>query len=396
MNFIEILHSIDYFDLFSNALMITSFVVIMMSLIEYVNVWTHGRFINGMNKNIFVQALIGTLLGAIPGCMGTFTAVSLYTHKALSLGALVACLIATSGDESFVMLATMPMQSLWLFGITAVVGFVASIIVDKLFKNKDFTPKIDDVPFEVHEHEIPEDGKLFAWKNFVPSKSRLKLIGVFVGIIVLCCVGIIGHSHSENLIFSLPQQTDVVEADEHHHHDECEGEHHHSDLPDGFEHHHHHHGALDIVNIIIISLSVLMLLIIFFSNEHFVSEHLVQHVVQKHLPRVFWWTFGVLVLMAIILNYTNFGDWIYNNKYILLLIAVAVGILPESGPHLIFVVLFVQGYIPFSILLANSIVQDGHGSLPLLAETKKGFLVTKAINMVVGLIVGLVGLLIGF
>jgi len=410
MNFIEILHSIDYFDLFSNALMITSFVVIMMSLIEYVNVWTHGRFINGMNKNIFVQALIGTLLGAIPGCMGTFTAVSLYTHKALSLGALVACLIATSGDESFVMLATMPVQSLWLFGITAVVGFVASIIVDKLFKNKDFTPKIDDVPFEVHEHEIPEDGKLFAWKNFVPSKSRLKLIGVFVGIIVLCCVGIIGHSHSESLIFSLPDQTESVEAEEclhhdecceHHHYDEecCEHHHHHdkdhhSDLPEGFEHHHHHHGALDIVNIIIISLSVLMLLIIFFSNEHFVSEHLVQHVVQKHLPRVFWWTFGVLVVMAIILNYTNFGDWIYNNKYILLLIAVAIGILPESGPHLIFVVLFVQGYIPFSILLANSIVQDGHGSLPLLAETKKGFLVTKVINMVVGLVVGLVGMAI--
>ena len=379
MNFIEFLHSIDYFDLFSNALMITSFVVIMMSLIEYVNVWTHGRFIKGMNRNAFVQALIGTLLGVIPGCMGTFTAVSLYTHKALSLGALVACLIATSGDEAFVMLATMPVQSLWLFGISAAVAIVTGVAVDKLFKNKDFTPKIDDVPFEVHEHEIPEDGKLFAWKNFVPSKSRLKLIGVFACIIILCCVG-------------------VDECCEHHHHDDdCDGEHHHdSDLPEGFEHHHHHHGALDIVNIIIVSLSALMLLIIFFSNEHFVSEHLVQHVVQKHLPRIFWWTFGVLVVMAIILNYTNFGDWIYNNTYILLLIAVAIGILPESGPHLIFVVLFVQGYIPFSILLANSIVQDGHGSLPLLAETKKGFLVTKAINMVVGLVVGLVGLLIGF
>ena len=408
MNFIEILHSIDYFDLFSNALMITSFVVIMMSLIEYVNVWTKGRFIKGMNRNAFVQALIGTLLGVIPGCMGTFTAVSLYTHKALSLGALVACLIATSGDESFVMLATMPVQSLWLFGISAVIAIVAGVLVDKIFKNKDYTPTFDDVPFEVHEHETTGEGKLFAWKNFVSSKSRLKLIGVFAGIIILCCVGVIGHSHSESLIFSLPEQMESVEAEEHHHHDEeccehhhhdeCEGEHHHhdSDLPEGFEHHHHHHGALDIVNIIIISLSVLMLLIIFFSNEHFVSEHLVQHVVQKHLPRVFWWTFGVLVLMAIILNYTNFGNWIYNNTYILLLIAVAVGILPESGPHLIFVVLFVQGYVPFSILLANSIVQDGHGSLPLLAETKKGFLVTKAINMVVGLVVGLVGLIIGF
>ncbi len=420
MNFIEILHSIDYFDLFSNTLMITSFVVIMMSLIEYVNVWSNGKFIKGLNKNIFVQALVGTFLGVIPGCMGTFTAVSLYTHKALSLGALVACLIATSGDESFVMLATMPVQSLWLFGICSVVAFGTSLLVDKLFKNKDFTPKIDDVPFDVHEDEECGDHKLFAWRNFVPSKARLKLIGVFAGIIFLCCIGVIGHSHSENLIFSLPQQETVVaqevgkehhECCEHHHHDdECcdehshehhhdcdeHGHHHHdSNLPEGFEHH-HEHGAFGVVNIIIISLSVLMLLIIFFSNEHFISEHLVHHVIQKHLPRIFWWTFGVLVLMAIILNYTNFGTWIYDNPYILLLIAVLVGVLPESGPHLIFVVLFVQGYMPFSILLANSIVQDGHGSLPLLAETKKGFLVTKAINMVVGLVVGLVGLLIGF
>lgn len=420
MNFIEILHSIDYFDLFSNTLMITSFVVIMMSLIEYVNVWSNGKFIKGLNKNIFVQALVGTFLGVIPGCMGTFTAVSLYTHKALSLGALVACLIATSGDESFVMLATMPVQSLWLFGICSVVAFGTSLLVDKLFKNKDFTPKIDDVPFDVHEDEECGDHKLFAWRNFVPSKARLKLIGVFAGIIFLCCIGVIGHSHSENLIFSLPQQETVVaqevgkehhECCEHHHHDdECcdehshehhhdcdeHGHHHHdSNLPEGFEHH-HEHGAFGVVNIIIISLSVLMLLIIFFSNEHFISEHLVHHVIQKHLPRIFWWTFGVLVLMAIILNYTNLGTWIYDNPYILLLIAVLVGVLPESGPHLIFVVLFVQGYMPFSILLANSIVQDGHGSLPLLAETKKGFLVTKAINMVVGLVVGLVGLLIGF
>ena len=265
MNFIEILHSIDYFDLFSNALMITSFVVIMMSLIEYVNVWTKGRFIKGMNRNAFVQALIGTLLGVIPGCMGTFTAVSLYTHKALSLGALVACLIATSGDESFVMLATMPVQSLWLFGISAVIAIVAGVVVDKIFKNKDYTPTFDDVPFEVHEHETTGERKLFAWKNFVPSKSRLKLIGVFAGIIILCCVGVIGHSHSESLIFSLPQQMESVEAEElqhdecceHHHHDEeccehhhhheddCDGEHHHhdSDLPEGVEHHHHHHGA---------------------------------------------------------------------------------------------------------------------------------------------------------
>ncbi|MCF0207650.1 MAG: hypothetical protein HUK15_09505, partial [Bacteroidales bacterium] len=184
------LHSIDYFDLFSNAMMITSFVVIMMTLIEYVNVWTNGKFINSLNKNIYVQALVGTFLGVIPGCMGTFTAVSLYTHKALSLGALVACLIATSGDESFVMLATMPKQALMVFGISAVIAIIVSIVVDKLFKNKDFTPKIDDVPFHVHEHDLNEKEKLFSFKNFAATKSRFKLLAVFAGIIYLCHVGI--------------------------------------------------------------------------------------------------------------------------------------------------------------------------------------------------------------
>lgn len=393
MEFLEFLHEIDYFDLFSNALMITSFVIIMMTLIEYVNVLTNGKFIKSLNKNIFVQALIGTVLGVLPGCLGSFTAVSLYTHKALSLGALVACFIATSGDEAFVMLATMPVQSLWIFGISAAIAFATSLIVDKLFKNKHFKNQASDcISFDVHEEE-QEQGKFFAFKNLSASRSRLKLIAVFVAIIFLSSIGVIGHSHSENLIFSLPQQ-DNAEMQTVDNHACCDHEHHHeSDCQHSEFHHHHDHSSLDIVNIIIITLSIIMLIIILFSNEHFIDEHLVNHVIQKHLPRIFWWTFGVLIFMAIILNYTNFGDWIYDNTYFLLLIAVLVGILPESGPHLIFVVLFVQGYIPLSILLANSIVQDGHGSLPLLAESKKAFFVTKGVNVLVGLAVGLIGLI---
>ena len=39
-------------------------------------------------------------------------------------------------------------------------------------------------------------------------------------------------------------------------------------------------------------------------------------------------------------------------------------------------------------LLANSIVQDGHGTSPLLAVSKKALVVLKIINLVVGLAVG--------
>jgi hypothetical protein len=46
--------------------------------------------------------------------------------------------------------------------------------------------------------------------------------------------------------------------------------------------------------------------------------------------------------------------------------------------------------------MANSIVQNGHGSLPLLAESKKSFVIMKIINILVGLFVGVVGLLFNF
>jgi hypothetical protein len=73
---------------------------------------------------------------------------------------------------------------------------------------------------------------------------------------------------------------------------------------------------------------------------------------------------------------------------VVLLISVLIGIIPESGPHLMIVTLFSQNLVPFSILLANSIVQDGHGMLPLLAESRKDFLKVKTINMLAGLLVG--------
>jgi hypothetical protein len=55
-----------------------------------------------------------------------------------------------------------------------------------------------------------------------------------------------------------------------------------------------------------------------------------------------------------------------------------------------------NGTIPFSILMANSVVQDGHGALPLFAESKKSFVVTKLIKTGIGLVIGLLGLWLNF
>ena len=57
------------------------------------------------------------------------------------------------------------------------------------------------------------------------------------------------------------------------------------------------------------------------------------------------------------------------------------------------VTLFAAGVVPFPVLLASSISQDGHASIPLLAESKKSFAVAKLINCGVALAAGLAAML---
>jgi len=138
------------------------------------------------------------------------------------------------------------------------------------------------------------------------------------------------------------------------------------------------------------------LFIVFTVPEHFLDKHLWEHIVKVHLLRIFLWVFGVLLVLHFVLEPLNIEQWITGNQLVVLLIACLIGLIPESGPHLIFVTLFAQGMIPMSILLASSIVQDGHGMLPLLAESKRGFVYVKAINLIVGLVIGLIGYMTGW
>lgn len=92
--------------------------------------------------------------------------------------------------------------------------------------------------------------------------------------------------------------------------------------------------------------------------------------------------------MHVLVEQLNLGSFIAENLWISLGVASVTGLIPESGPHLFFVLLFTKGTIPFTILLANSLLQDGHGMLALLAHSRKGFLLVKLINFAVGPLVG--------
>ena len=120
-------------DILRNSILITGLVVVMMMMIESLNIESRGLFFKGLRKTKVGQVVIAALLGSVPGCMGGFATVSLYTHRMFSFGALVAMMIASSGDEAFIMLAMIPEQAIILFIILFIIAIAVGIITDKIY-----------------------------------------------------------------------------------------------------------------------------------------------------------------------------------------------------------------------------------------------------------------------
>jgi len=177
-----------------HAIMITSFVLMMMLLIEYVNVQTQGEWQKNLKKSRIGQYVLAASLGVLPGCLGAFTVVSLYSHKMLSFGALVAVMIATSGDEAFVMFSMFPETALWMNFILFTVAIVVAFLVDILFKNKTYFQKALSHELEIHEQEVcncfSKTGILKQLQNISFTRAfLLTLFGVFLVAILSSILG---------------------------------------------------------------------------------------------------------------------------------------------------------------------------------------------------------------
>ena len=344
-----------------SAILISGLVVVMMMLIESFNVESRGKIFIGLRKSGFAQVVVSALLGSIPGCVGGFAAVSLYTHRMLSFGALLAMMIATAGDESFMMLALFPGKALWLFIILFVLAVVTGLAADRIWKGSRPLPTRLEDTYEIHDDDCGHESHHEDENTGLRTRRVLwKRIVLFAGVLVFVAALVSGLLEDET------PDTDGLNLL-------------------GEEWMYWLFGALSLV--------VLGALI--FASDHFVEEHLWEHIVCRHLPSIFAWTFGVLVVIGVLFHFVDIGSWVSGNTAIMILIAIAVGLIPESGPHLVFVTLFASGVIPFPVLLANSIVQDGHASLPLLADSKSAFLRAKAVKVGIALIVFVVwGLLL--
>ena len=117
-------------DVLLETLKILAIVFVLMIIIEYAELRTQRRMSSWMTRGLWRQYILSSFLGATPGCIGAFASISFYVHGFLSLGAVTATMIATSGDEAFVMLAKFPEVALGLFGLLFVLGIVTGFLTD--------------------------------------------------------------------------------------------------------------------------------------------------------------------------------------------------------------------------------------------------------------------------
>ncbi len=334
---------------FLHAVMITGFVAMMMVVIEYINISSRGIWQKGLRGGQWKQYLLAAILGVTPGCLGAFAVVSLYSHREVTLGAVVVAMIATSGDEAFVMLSLIPRQSGLIFMILLVLGLAAGYLTDTIFKQKLENCISCNQEFEIHTEQLCHCSLANVkkqWQHCIPSRGILSVT------LSLFLFGVLSGQLGPPV--------------------------------------------WNWIKITLVLVSGVALFIVATVPDHFLEEHLWKHVVKSHVPRIFLWTFGALLVMHLLVDQLDLGPWLQQNQLLVLLVACLIGLIPESGPHLIFLTLYVEGSVPLSIFLASSIVQDGHGMLPLLAESRRDFFRVKGINLVVGLLVGALGILMGW
>ena len=81
-----------------------------------------------------LQIPIAALLGMSPGCAGAIVVTAAYSSGNVSLGALVAALTGTMGDAAFLLIATKPVAAAVLLPVSLVAGIITGLVVDRFHK----------------------------------------------------------------------------------------------------------------------------------------------------------------------------------------------------------------------------------------------------------------------
>ena len=316
----------------------------------------------------WTHPIIGSFLGAIPGCGATIVVASLYKNKRISFGGLFATFISTVGEGSFVLLGASNeadvIGNLKAYATITIFGLIAGVILGYLSDFFGFRASTGNNQENHSEHQSLQ-------------KKQNTLAGILIenlGVYAIIAMA----------IFLAPGSIMALWG-----------------------------GGIDAISVPTYWVSLALTstcMVLYFTSRFIYKYHdcygdssdvksTILHAildVAMVVTYVFIGLFFANYIIDVLVGKEIFDAWMKSSAYVVILLAALIGVTPGCGGMITVAVAFITiPNFPMAALIAAAIATSGDGIFPLIAENRKDGLIVSGFGLVVALVVGYIALAIG-
>jgi hypothetical protein len=291
------------------------------------------------------QPAIAAFLGATPGCGGAIVVVTQFVRGYASFGALISVLVATMGDAAFLLIAREPATAALVIGVSAVVGTISGMIVDRVH-GRDFLMR-----------ERGGDGAI-AGLLATPPATALRYLWTALIVPGMLIGGLLSFRVDEEAWFGPLGGTDFIVA----------------------------------FGVAGAALSLLMWAFSSSGNSQACAAPNLGMTDRVILDTNFVTAWVVMAFLAYELTVHIFGmeigDLFRGWAAAMPAIGMLIGFVPGCGPQIVVTSLYLAGAIPLSAQFANAIANDGDALFPAIALAPRAAILATLYSAVPALILG--------
>ncbi|MDA9612408.1 arsenic efflux protein [Flavobacteriales bacterium] len=341
--------------------------IISFALISFASRKRHNNVASQIGPK-WTHPIIGSFLGAIPGCGATIVVASLYKNKKISFGGLFATFISTLGEGSFVLLGASNEAAvsgnLKAYVTITIFGLISGIIFGYLSDFFRFRSNSENNQLNSIEEQSIKT------KNNTVSAIFIENLG-FYTIIAMA-------------IFLAPSSIMALWG-----------------------------GNIDAISNLTywVSVALTFTCIVFYFVSIFSYKHhdcyssynniksTLLHAILDVAMVVTYVFIGLFIanyIIDVLVGAEIFDAWMKSSVYIVILLAALIGVTPGCGGVIAVAVAFITiPNFPMAALIAAAIATSGDGIFPLLAENRIDGLIVSGLGLVAALVVGYISLALG-
>jgi hypothetical protein len=366
------------------------FVAVLVAVFGWLR-WRHGdRLVDVLERHRRWGPAIGAALGVSPGCAGAILVMPLYARGTVSFGTVVAALVATMGDSSWVIMAANPKMAAIVHAVLFTTGLVTGYAVDAL----GIRPRLHGPQAGTAEARpsggssgLPPRAVSVAVRSTPVRPAWTDSVALALASPLAAAPALFWALAACGFLVAAPTAFQVVDA---------------ATLT-GWA------GGVDPYLALGVA-GTAAAAVIFARGRGKLADDTPEtasatiatqpfSAVLRHGAHetsfVVVWVAVAYVAWALVHVLTGFdGSQLPLLGISGVLVGALVGLVPGCAVQIVFTGLYVSGVVPLPTLLANALSQDGDALLPLIALEKHSAFVATCITTVPGLVVGTVALLL--